>query len=494
MLEARGESSAAVEMWARAHALDASRADVRLGYAQSLIRANRPAEALPHLEALVAAPGAPAAAWLATGVAYALLGRHDDAEQHSAKAASLAPGVVEVHLGHGDVLYRAGDAAAARLAYERAHAIAPNHPDVLNKLATIARMQKRRPEAQALLERAVRHSDDHAYARYNLATMALRDGRFDDARRGFAATLAADGLPDEVRVAATDAIAMFDERDRLAAPTAEALASGDAAPLVRAVGSRARDLPVDRPIAEAFRRIADRASASPSIDDAFAPLADRSGRWHAIEAHFTYRFDGDAAALERDSLLVDGRAPPAEDVDADVVGYARAAQARRTNRPPADDADALDAWLRLAHARLVANRHDYWPGFYKPTNSTPRADPKHARVPAASAAGTMRNILLHVARRFPPGGWRATLVLFAILRLHPFLNGNKRLARFLANGELEAAGLMPHANLPGAIHELVRRVGQAWKHEDPRPVADWLATESRRAARLDADQAARGAR
>lgn len=487
--DARRDLRAATEAWSRAHALAPTRPEIRLAYAQSLIRANRPGDALPLLETLVAAPGAPAAAWLATGAALALLSRYSDAERACEKATALAPDVCEVHLGHGDVLYRSGDADGAERAYERARTIAPHHPEVLGKLANIAHIRQERPKARALLERALAQPTANAHARYNLAVLAVADGRVDEARREVNATLTMPELDEEVRATALETLAMLDERDRLAVPVADALARDDIDPLARALHRSPGALEIDDAVVGAIRAMIDRAAGSEPIDHAFAPRSDRSGCWHTIESHLAFRTHRSVPLLERDVRMVAGGVPPADSVDDDVVCHARAVKTRQANRPPRE-AEALDAWLRLAHARLLAHRVECWPGFYKPTPSTPLVGSAYARVPPLRITGTVRTILPEIARRLPPGGWRATLVLAAIVLVHPFVDGNKRLARFLANGELEAAGLMPHMHSPEKVRKLVHLAIEARERRDATQLARWLANASREAARFDADWAA----
>lgn len=487
--DARRDVRAAAEAWSRAHVRAPTRPEIRLGYAQSLIRAARPGDALPLLEALIAMPGAPAAAWLAYGVALALLDRYREALRASEQATAMAPGICEVHLGHGDVLYRSGDWAGARRAYERAHAIAPDHPDVLGKLAHIAHIRKEHPKARVLLERALAQSPSHPTTRYNFAVLAVLDGRVEEARREVEALLEMPGLDREMRTTALETLALLDERDRLAAPVADALARDDVDPLAEALRREPGSPLTDSALADAMREMVDRAANKAPIDHAFAPCSDRSGRWHAIESHLAFRTSRGAPALERDLRLVAGEIAPAESVDDDVVRHACAVKSRPARRPPAD-ALALDAWLRLAHARLLAHRVECWPGFYKPTHSTQLAGSAHARVSPPYVSGTVRTILPEITRRLPPGGWRATLVLAAIVLIHPFVDGNKRLARFLANGELEAAGLMPHMHSPGKVRTLVQLAIEVKERRDAEPLATWLAAASRESARFDAEWAA----
>ena len=121
-----------------------------------------------------------------------------------------------------------------------------------------------------------------------------------------------------------------------------------------------------------------------------------------------------------------------------------------------------------------------------PVGNEPLGGSGRAHTPPRAIGGTLRHAFADVLTRLPAGGRRATAAFLAILWIHPFLNGNKRLARAVANEELAAAGLMPHLNVPGADRTLLAIVQDVRRTGDALPLASWLAMASRRAAELDA--------
>jgi len=493
-LEAHGASGEAVALWSRLVDRAPASIDARLGLALSHIRASRPRDALPHLDIALAAPDPPPAAWLAMGVARALLGDYPQARRACERAVALAPGVPAAHLGLGDVLYRTGDYAGAGQAYERALSLDPDDADALNKLATIARTERRHDDAEALLVRALACDPDHPYARINLGTLALRRHRLDDARRWFEGALAIPRLPDDARAVARDALAMMDERDAMAEPVADALATDDPAAIERTLRSRGTPGGADARAVDEFAALVERARRAPPIDDRFASGRPASAAWPAIEAHCCYRYDRDADGFARSVRIVAGNEPPASLQEADLLRYARVVASRDRDLGEFGDAIAYDAWLRWTHARLVGHRSDFWPGMVKPTGNVPGGAMSYARTPPGMTAATLRAMLACLADGLSPGAWRATLVCFAILAVHPCYNANKRLARCAMNRELAAAGLMPVLNVPGSDRELLRHTAAARKTGDLQPIAEMFASASREARALDAAWARPGAR
>jgi Fic family protein len=94
------------------------------------------------------------------------------------------------------------------------------------------------------------------------------------------------------------------------------------------------------------------------------------------------------------------------------------------------------ALLKLSHARIMAMRPEEWPGEFKTTanraGNTEFVSPRRVR-------GTLRRGYGHYAS-LAPGFQRAAFLVFLISEVHPFGDGNGRVARALANAELSAAG------------------------------------------------------
>jgi Flp pilus assembly protein TadD len=170
-----------------------------LADAQALIRAGRPADAVDALERLTVESPRDPAAWVALGVARAMLARHAEAIDASSRAVALAPRAPGVQLAHGDVLRVSGRIGAARRAYAAAVELAPNDADALNKLAGIERIERDFDAAQAHLDRALALAPAHPYVQVNLATLAVERAQVGVARRRLSDALRLPRLPAKPR-------------------------------------------------------------------------------------------------------------------------------------------------------------------------------------------------------------------------------------------------------------------------------------------------------
>ena len=217
----------------------------------------------------------------------------DRAIRAGERAVTLAPDVTAAHLGHGDILHRAGHPPDAERAYRRA----------------LARAEGRRGDAEALLTEALTVHPDHPCARINLATIAIRRQRVDEARRLLVSVQAQTGLPSGVRALASEALAAFDERERLRPSVDEALASNGPEPIELALRTLEPAGAVDGPLLAALSRVVERLARTPSIESRFTSLRAPSSAWPALEAHHGCRFDRDPRARERSLRLVAGTEP-----------------------------------------------------------------------------------------------------------------------------------------------------------------------------------------
>ena len=254
-LVAQGAIAEAIHAWSHVIDLDPAFGPARLGLAQALIRA-RPGKAIEPLGvALSMLPHHPAA-WLALGVARAMLGEHKDAAAACERAVQLAPDVAAVHLGQGDIVYRSGDFATAERAYRRALELTPDSADALNKLAAIVRTDGRRiHEAETLLTQALDLAPGHPYARVNLALLAVKSRRIDDGRRMLEATLAMPDVPADARAIAEEAVTMFAEREALLDAVVAAVEADDPEPIQAALRARPSPSRVDERMVAVFMRL-----------------------------------------------------------------------------------------------------------------------------------------------------------------------------------------------------------------------------------------------
>lgn len=487
-LDARGEWNDAVATWATLVDRASDFLPAKLGLAQALIRAERPAEALPWLEAVTATTPSSPAAWLALAVARSMLVRHDAAVTAAERAVECAPDLAAAHLGLGDVLRHAGRFFDAASSYRRAVELAPDDPDALNKAAATARTQRQWSDAEAMLRRALAMSPKHPQAHVNLGTLLLETERVDEGRAVLAASARLPGLPEDARTTIDDAFATLREREQLAPSIAAAAERDDPAPIAATLRSLARSRDADQVLLRDLSAIAGSLSTRRS-DLPLAAGVPVSRAWPAIEAHHSVLPSRDMDAIARSVELVAHPERAASATDHDIVRYARAVARRQYPLPDTSDAVAFEAWIRLRHAQVVGHRPAIAPGQFKLVNNlmaatgVPRS--RAPRVPA-----TLAVVLGDLAPRIAFPALRAVFVYLAVLEMHPFADGNGRVMRLALNASIARTGHFPFLREPGSDGEQLNR---ARDQGDIGPLLEHLADGSRRAAALDRAWVAREA-
>lgn len=116
-----------------------------------LRRAGRAAEAIPHLEAASRSQASDADVWLNLGLAYAAVGRFDDAERALAEAQRLAPAYADVAVARARVAFYRGDYDEADRRLAPALAATPANADARALQAQVA-AARRAPAAEGAAE------------------------------------------------------------------------------------------------------------------------------------------------------------------------------------------------------------------------------------------------------------------------------------------------------------------------------------------------------
>ena len=157
-----------------------------------------------------------------------------------------------------------------------------------------------------------------------------------------------------------------------------------------------------------------------------------------FEAYFSNFIEGSEFAVEEAAAIVfENRIPNARPQDAhDILGtYRIVADAGDMTRTP-DNFGELERLLKRRHAAIMQARPDKLPGQYKTernrAGSTMFVAPELVRGTLDQGFKIYRSIAtpLH----------RAIFMMFLIAEVHPFVDGNGRVARIMMNAELVAAG------------------------------------------------------
>ena len=158
-----------------------------------------------------------------------------------------------------------------------------------------------------------------------------------------------------------------------------------------------------------------------------------------FEAYFSNWIEGTEFEVEEaEEIVFEGRVPAQRPADAhDVQGTFDAITDPALRAQPPTDADALEDYLREVHARIMRGRPEIAPGHYKDVAN--RAGMTHFVRPEL-VRGTLREGFT-AYRTLPIGLPRAIYAMFLVAEVHPFTDGNGRVARALMNAELSVAGL-----------------------------------------------------
>jgi Fic family protein len=101
------------------------------------------------------------------------------------------------------------------------------------------------------------------------------------------------------------------------------------------------------------------------------------------------------------------------------------------------DAEEFLTILKARHLKLMAYRPEVLPGEWKQKNN--RAGNTHF-VEFEKVEATLRRAF-SLLPGLAPGLPRAAYIMFVVSEVHPFVDGNGRIARIMMNAELEAQGL-----------------------------------------------------
>ena len=227
---------------------------------------------------------------------------------------------------------------------------------------------------------------------------------------------------------------------RLSAVIAAALTTAPAPPGASdALVAFASGAPFDRVRVERFQALANvLADLAPEPLPALPADAGRRVLLPFYEAYFSNCIEGTEFTLDEAAAIVfDARMPAARPKDAhDILGTHRLvaddALMRETPRTPDDLVDLL----RERHGRMLEARPEALPGRWKVApnhaGSTWFVEPGLVEATLRAGFSTGDGLLDPFAR--------AVFLMFLVSEVHPFTDGNGRMARVMMNAELVSAG------------------------------------------------------
>jgi len=202
--------------------------------------------------------------------------------------------------------------------------------------------------------------------------------------------------------------------------------------------ARSEALPYDPSRLELFKAMVDTlSSASPHTLPALPQDRHRRVLLPFYEAYFSNFIEGTEFTIDEAAEIVfDHTVPEDRPDDAhDITGtYTIVADEREMRRVPTTFDELVDL-LRGRHAVLMASRPDKLPGVFK--RKPNRASATEFVVPEL-VEGTLKQGFDLIASVHAPFH-RAIYMMFLIAEVHPFADGNGRIARIMMNAELQHA-------------------------------------------------------
>lgn len=217
-----------------------------------------------------------------------------------------------------------------------------------------------------------------------------------------------------------------------------ALLEGDERELVSPLArARARREPYDPDRLALFTHLATRLAT-----ESFPPLPERPAgerRLHAFwEAYFSNYIEGTVFTIqEAREIVFDHKLPAARPKDAhDILSTFHLATDDHNRREVPRDAGDFLRLLEVRHARLMHDRLDVGPGRFKETAN--RVGTREFVGPEL-VRGTLRQAFALGQHLTQPAA-RGAYMMFIVAEVHPFNDGNGRLARLFLNAEFTAGG------------------------------------------------------
>ncbi len=230
------------------------------------------------------------------------------------------------------------------------------------------------------------------------------------------------------------------------------------------------------------------------------PASEALGELPFYESYFSNYIEGTEFTLEEARAIIDTQIPPADRPEDghDVLGTYHCVVDPVGRAATSSETDELIGFLRARHQTILAGRPDKNPGEWK---TKPNQVGVYQFVAPELVEGTLRKGLSGLDR-LAPGIARALYVMLVVSEVHPFADGNGRVARVMMNAELSAASaarivipsvyrneyiaaLRRVSTSDGDIGGLLTVMAHAWRWTAAMPWTDRAATEGQ----LDATNA-----
>ena len=214
------------------------------------------------------------------------------------------------------------------------------------------------------------------------------------------------------------------------------------------------------------------------------------------ESYFSNYIEGTVFTVHEARAIVESQTPPVDrPADGhDILGTYRCVVDPIGRAATSPDPDDLIGHLVARHREIMGGRPDKRPGEWKTTNNQGGT---YRFVEPDLVEGTLRKGL-DAIEHLPQGFARALYIMTVVSEVHPFVDGNGRVARVMMNAELSAIVLLASSSqrLPQRVPCRLRRASTttgdltayikimtyAWRWTAAMPWTDPAATEGQLAA------------
>lgn len=248
------------------------------------------------------------------------------------------------------------------------------------------------------------------------------------------------------------------------------------------LAARQRGRPFDPVRVEKFSVLTDHLQGLAPTPIEAAPR-ERAVHLPFFEAYFSNFIEGTVLTLEEaEAVMYEGEDLPRRHEDAhDVAATFRlAADPDEARRVPASADEFLEI-LTHRHRVLMAARTDKHPGEFKTIRNQVGS---YVFVPPDLVEGTLRVAWDHVDRLIDPFQ-RAVAMMYVVTEVHPFDDGNGRVARLMMNAELSAADESRLIVPPVYRGEYLGSLSTMSNHDRPDALGRVLGFAQRWTAQLD---------
>ena len=248
----------------------------------------------------------------------------------------------------------------------------------------------------------------------------------------------------------------------------------------------------ERRVAMFDRAARESAQLNPNLVPEWLPPPESPGELPFYESYFSNYIEGTEFTIDEARRIVDTQQPPAaRPADGhDILGTYQCVSDPIGRSATTDDPDELIGYLIDRHGTILAGRPDQEPGCWKTEANRVGA---YDFVAPQLVEGTLRKGLA-LLPDIPPGIGRALYMMFVVAEVHPFRDGNGRVARVMMNAELSVVdasrivipsvyrdeymgGLRRTSLNDGDLDGLVRVMAHAWRWTAAMPWSDRAAVE-----------------